>query len=159
VFDLVTEAGPVEAVRALRAGVAGGRATALAEARRRQDRAADDLAEAHRIGARLVTPEDREWPDQALRAMQVAYDREHGSARRGDGVELTPPLALWVLGEPRTDLPSRPIHEHLDPRPTIVHATTVATCPYAPLNCRGPVAALKLGRRARAPSPSPSVPR
>jgi len=103
VFDLVSEVGPVEAVRALRAGLAGGRATALAEARRRQDRAAEDLAEAHRIGARLVTPEDREWPDQALRAMQVAYDREHGSARRGDGVELTPPLALWVLGEPRLD--------------------------------------------------------
>ena len=83
VFDLVSEVGPVEAVRALRAGSAGGRLTALAEARRRQDRAADDLAEAHRLGARLVTPEDREWPDEALRAMQVAYDRERGSARPG----------------------------------------------------------------------------
>ena len=102
VFDLVSEVGPVEAVRALRAG-AGGRATALAEARRREDRAADDLAEAHRLGARLVTPEDREWPDEALRAMQVAYEREHGSARGEDAVELTPPLALWVLGEPRLD--------------------------------------------------------
>jgi DNA processing protein len=102
VFDLVSEVGPVEAVRALRAG-AGGRATALAEARRRQDRAADDLAEAHRLGARLVTPEDREWPDEALRAMQVAYQREHGSARAEDAVELTPPIALWVLGALRLD--------------------------------------------------------
>jgi DNA processing protein len=103
VFDLVSGVGPVEAVRALRAGSAAGRATALAEARRQQDRAADDLAEAHRLGARLVTPEDREWPDEALRAMQVAYEREHGSARSEDTVELTPPLALWVLGAPRLD--------------------------------------------------------
>jgi DNA processing protein len=103
VFDLVSEVGPVEAVRALRSGGTSGPATALAEARRRQDRAAEDLAEARRLGARLVTPEDREWPDEALRAMQVAYDREHGSARGQDSVELTPPLALWVLGEPRLD--------------------------------------------------------
>ncbi len=103
VFDLVSEVGPVEAVRALRAGSASGRATALAEARRRQDRSADDLAEARRLGARLVTPEDREWPDEALRAMQVAYDREHGAARSQDAVELTPPLALWTLGAPRLD--------------------------------------------------------
>jgi DNA processing protein len=103
VFDLVSELGPVEAVRALRAGSAGGRATALAEARRRQDRSADDLAEAGRLGARLVTPEDREWPDEALRAMQVAYDRERGAVRSQDAVELTPPLALWALGAPRLD--------------------------------------------------------
>jgi DNA processing protein len=106
-FDLVSEIGPVEAVRQLRSGQAGGSLTALAEARRRQDRSAADLAEAHRLGARLVTPEDREWPDEALRAMQVAYDRERsgrrGSGRSDDQVELTPPLALWALGAPRLD--------------------------------------------------------
>ena len=123
VFDLVSEVGPVEAVRLLRAGEGPGTVTALAEARRRQDRAAADLAEAHRLGARLVTPEDREWPDEALRAMQIAYDRERpgrtgsglratqvaydrerpgrtGSGRPDDQVELTPPLALWTLGGP-----------------------------------------------------------
>ena len=87
----------------MRAGSAGGRATALAEARRRQDRSAGDLAEGRRLGARLVTPEDREWPDEALRAMQVAYDRERGARRSDDVVELTPPLALWALGAPRLD--------------------------------------------------------
>jgi DNA processing protein len=105
-FDLVSEVGPVEAVRLLRDGGAGGSVLALTEARRRQDRAAADLAEAHRLGARLVTPEDREWPDEALRAMQVAYDRERPARRAASGaardpVELTPPLALWALGAPR----------------------------------------------------------
>ncbi len=107
VFDLVSEIGPVEAARMLRAGAAGGAVSVLAEARRRQDRAAADLAEAQRMGARLVTPEDHEWPDEALRAMQVAYDRERPARRRGgtdqDPVELTPPLALWALGAPRLD--------------------------------------------------------
>jgi DNA processing protein len=107
VFDLVSEVGPVEAVRLLRAGEVAGAASALAEARRRQDHAADDLAEAQRMGARLVTPEDREWPDEALRAMQIAYDRERPERRRAgsshDPVELTPPLALWALGGHRLD--------------------------------------------------------
>jgi DNA processing protein len=107
VFDLVNEVGPVEAVRRLRAGETAGAVSTLAEARRRQDRAAEDLADAERIGARLVTPEDREWPDEALRAMQTAYDRERLFRRPVDPaderVELTPPLALWALGEPRLD--------------------------------------------------------
>jgi DNA processing protein len=96
----------VEAAWLLRAGAGGGTVSVLAEARRRQDRAAADLAEAQRLGARLVTPEDHEWPDEALRAIQVAYDRERPERRPGsakDTVELTPPLALWVLGAPRLD--------------------------------------------------------
>jgi DNA processing protein len=114
VFDLVSEVGPVEAVRLLRDGAAGGTVGALAEARRRQDRAAADLAEAQRLGARLVTPEDGEWPDEALRAMQVAYDRERPERRRPgaarDPVELTPPLALWALGaQPLTDAFARAV--------------------------------------------------
>jgi DNA processing protein len=106
VFDLVGRVGPVEAARRLRAGEATGAVRALAEARRGEDRAASDLAEAERMGARLVTPEDHEWPDAALRAMQLAFEREQvegGPAPARDRVELTPPLALWALGEPRLD--------------------------------------------------------
>jgi DNA processing protein len=109
VFDLVGQVGPVEAVRRLRAGEPTGPVRALAEARRGEDRAAEDLAAAGRLGARLVTPEDREWPDEALRAMEVAFERERAerswsrTADSGDRVELTPPLALWALGEPRLD--------------------------------------------------------
>ncbi|HST65911.1 MAG TPA: DNA-processing protein DprA, partial [Mycobacteriales bacterium] len=106
-FDLVSDVGPVEAVRLLRSGSAAGAVLALAEARRRQDRAAGDLADAQRLGARLVTPEDREWPDEALHPMQLAYGRERREGRRfgpdEERVELTPPLALWALGAPRLD--------------------------------------------------------
>ena len=107
VYDLVTEAGPVEAARLLRSGDAPGLVRALAEARRREDRAAEDLAEAAALGARLVTPEDDEWPDEALRPLEIAYARERAARRSGlparDRVELTPPIALWVLGPGRLD--------------------------------------------------------
>lgn len=45
---------------------------------------------ARRLGIRLVTPEDEEWPAQLLHAMLLATER---------GVpELAPPLGLWVRG-------------------------------------------------------------
>lgn len=103
VFELVSELGPVEAARLLRDGSAAGAAGMHAAARRSEDRSVADLAEAARLGARLVTPEDREWPDEALRAMQVAYDRERALGRPPSSVELTPPLALWTLGGLRLD--------------------------------------------------------
>jgi DNA processing protein len=107
IFDLVTELGPVEAARQLRSGSVDGPAAALAEARRREDRAAEDLAEAARTGVRLVTPEDQEWPDEAIRTMQIGYLRERAERAAGlparDRVELTPPLALWALGAARLD--------------------------------------------------------
>ena len=98
--------GPAEAARRLRAGEAPGRVAALAEARRRDDRAASDLAEAERLGARLVTPEDDEWPDDALRAMEIAFARERGQPpdpRDEERLHLAPPLALWVIGRSRVD--------------------------------------------------------
>ncbi|MFL6130786.1 MAG: DNA-processing protein DprA [Mycobacteriales bacterium] len=107
VFDLVTEVGPVEAARLLRSGSATGAVASLAEARRREDRAAEDLAEAAQLGVRLVTPEDDEWPDEAIRATEIAYFRERTERAGGqparERVELTPPLALWVLGARRLD--------------------------------------------------------
>ncbi len=106
VYEFVSAVGPAEAARRLRAGEAPGRVAALAEARRRDDRAASDLAEAERLGARLVTPEDDEWPDDALRAMEIAFARERGQPpdpRDEERLHLAPPLALWVIGRSRVD--------------------------------------------------------
>jgi DNA processing protein len=120
VYDFVSAVGPVEATRQLRIGGAPGGVAGSAEARRHEDRAASDLERAAALGARLVTPEDDEWPDGPLRAMEIAYARERASRSlhaSGSGepaatatgssserrVELTPPLALWVLGPVRVD--------------------------------------------------------
>lgn len=105
-FAFVSQVGPVDAVRRLRAGMAAADVGQLAEARRGVDRATDDLAEAARLGARLVTPEDDEWPDDALRPIEVAFARHRAvGALPGerDEVALVPPLALWVVGDRRLD--------------------------------------------------------
>jgi DNA processing protein len=54
-----------------------------------------DFAKATAAGARLVTPEDSEWPAWPLLSLSVAGDR---------GVAgMAPPLALWVRGPARLD--------------------------------------------------------
>ena len=112
VYDFVSAVGPVEAARRLRSDAAPDAVAGLADARRHEDRAAEDLERAAALGARLVTPEDDEWPDEPLRAMEIAYARERrglgsSSSERGPDserrIELTPPLALWVRGSVRVD--------------------------------------------------------
>jgi len=92
---LLATCGPVEAVRLIRAGEAPGPVARMAEARRTADRVDADLADAERLGLRLVTPEDDEWPDAALHPMEVAcaLDRD----------DLAAPLLLWVRGAARLD--------------------------------------------------------
>jgi DNA processing protein len=101
----VDDVGPVEAVRRLRSGRAPERIRSLVGARAEQDASLADLARAERCGARLVIPEDDEWPALPLHALTVAVsaepdDPKHQSARTTAPV---PPLALWVLGSPRLD--------------------------------------------------------
>jgi DNA processing protein len=95
VHRMLADCGPVEAVQRIRSAAGDDAVGRLGAARRAEDRAAADLDAAARLGARLVTPEDDEWPDEPLHAMEVA------SAR---GVpDLAPPQALWVLGRLRLD--------------------------------------------------------
>jgi DNA processing protein len=101
----VDDVGPVEAVRRLRSGRAPERIRSLVGARAEQDASLADLARAERCGARLVIPEDDEWPALPLHALTVAVsaepdDPKDQSARTTAPV---PPLALWVLGSPRLD--------------------------------------------------------
>ncbi|RBY87072.1 DNA-protecting protein DprA [Blastococcus sp. TBT05-19] len=104
-WRFVEDVGPVEAVRQLRSGAAPASIRSLAGPRAEQDETAADLRRAERCGARLVVPEDGEWPDLALHALTVAaaqepLDRADQSDRT---LALVPPIALWVRGPARLD--------------------------------------------------------
>src|SRR4051794_5642768 len=104
-YRFVDAVGPVEAVRRIRSGGAPDRIRALVGARAEQDESLADLRRAERCGARLVVPEDDEWPALPLHALTVAVgeepeDPEDQSDRTTAPV---PPIALWVRGPARLD--------------------------------------------------------
>jgi DNA processing protein len=101
----VDDVGPVEAVRRIRSGQAPDRIRALVGARAGQDATLADLARAERCGARLLVPEDDEWPALPLHALTVAVSGEPVDAKdQSDRTKaLVPPLALWVRGTARLD--------------------------------------------------------
>ena len=78
---------------------------ALVGARAGQDESLADLRRAERCGARLVVPEDDEWPALALHALTLAVAEEPGDRRsQADRtVALVPPVGLWVRGAARLD--------------------------------------------------------
>jgi DNA processing protein len=91
----VADRGPLAAAGAVRAGDCPPRVRDETAARRDFDRAEQDLAAGERQGARLVTPEDDEWPAWPLLCLDQATRR---------GVQgMAQPLALWVRGERRLD--------------------------------------------------------
>lgn len=88
--DFVAEHGPVLAADRVRHADCPPKVRDETAARRAHDYAVKDLARATADGARLVTPEDAEWPAWPLLSLAIA---------RGRGVSgLAPPLALWVRG-------------------------------------------------------------
>ena len=104
-WRFVDAVGPVEAVRQLRAGSAPERIRSLLGARAQQDETLADLRRAERCGARLIIPEDDEWPALSLHALTVAVadepaDRKHQSDRT---LAPVPPVALWARGPARLD--------------------------------------------------------
>jgi DNA processing protein len=104
-WRLVEDAGPVEAVRRLRTGTVGQRLINLVGPRRDRDRSLEDLRAAERCGARLVVPEDDEWPAFALHslALKAAEEPDDPKGRTKRTEALIPPLGLWVRGTPRLD--------------------------------------------------------
>ncbi|MBB2935924.1 DNA processing protein [Amycolatopsis bartoniae] len=64
-------------------------------ARRDQERAEADLEAGNGMGARLIIPEDDEWPAWPLLCLEVAQQRGIQSG--------TAPLALWARGDARLD--------------------------------------------------------
>src|SRR6476469_770566 len=101
----VDEVGPVEAVRRLRSSTAPPRVQSLVGARAERDESLADLRRADRCGARLVVPEDDEWPALALHALTLAVADEPAERRSQSDrtVALVPPVGLWVRGPARLD--------------------------------------------------------
>ncbi|MGW4062090.1 DNA-processing protein DprA [Amycolatopsis sp. NPDC004747] len=85
------EHGPIAAAARVRRGDCPAEVLKVTEARRGYDLVNQDFTRAAAAGARLVVPEDDEWPAWPLLALDLA-------ARRGVA-EAVPPLALWVAGE------------------------------------------------------------
>ncbi|GAA2373187.1 MULTISPECIES: DNA-processing protein DprA [Gordonia] len=88
---LVAELGPLDAAAAVRSRkvpAAHRGVLAPTQARAATDTAAEDLARCERIGARLLTRDDPDWPGWQL----LALDQADSAARGGA------PLALWVRG-------------------------------------------------------------
>ncbi|MGY1812168.1 DNA-processing protein DprA [Blastococcus sp. SYSU D00820] len=105
-WRFVEDHGAVAAVRLLRSGGAPESIRSLLGVRVQQDGSVADLARAQRCGARLVTPEDDEWPALALHALTLATADEPERPPRGADQRRTapvPPLALWVRGPGRLD--------------------------------------------------------
>lgn len=86
-IGLIEEYGPVEAADRLRRGAVSDELLRAATARRGTDRSAADLDAARAVGARLLVPEDPQWPDWPFSAFALAT--------RAD---LAPPVALWARG-------------------------------------------------------------
>jgi DNA processing protein len=101
----VDDVGPVEAVRRVRAGLAPERIRALVGARAGQDASLADLRRAERCEARLVVPEDDDWPAFPLHSLVLATaEQSEDPARQAKRTHaLVPPLALWVRGPARLD--------------------------------------------------------
>jgi DNA processing protein len=104
-WRFVDRLGPVEAVRQIRSGRAPARILGLIGARAAQDETLDDLCRAERCGARLVVPEDDEWPAFPLHSLTLATAEEPDDPKDQSQRThaLVPPIALWVRGPGRLD--------------------------------------------------------
>jgi DNA processing protein len=92
---LVSRVGPVDAADRVKRRAVDEALLRLTEARHQIDCAADDLAVLDRLGGRLVTPVDDEWPLLAFTAFNGIDTKQRPQAH--------PPLALWVTGPARLD--------------------------------------------------------
>ena len=92
---LVATLGPVEAADLVRRGAVEERLRRATEARRGIDCAAEDLDVLARLGGRLVTASDPEWPLLAFTGFGGVGARLREQAH--------PPMVLWVVGPARLD--------------------------------------------------------
>lgn len=93
--ELISDAGPVRAARLVAAGQVSPRVYAETAARRGDDRADADLCAVAALDARLVIPEDAEWPVEAFTCFATPTAQADDRWRA--------PVALWVRGAGRLD--------------------------------------------------------
>jgi len=93
--ELVEKLGPVEVAAMIRRGVEPEDLRGRVSARREKDYAANDLDILDRLGGRLITPEDDEWPYLSF----TGFGNDAMSKRQYSGV----PLVLWAVGPARLD--------------------------------------------------------
>ena len=87
---LVRRVGAVEAAERVKRAAVSPELDRLTSARRDVDSAAADLDRVARLGGRLVTPDDSEWPLAPLAHFAGVDVRDHPTG--------IPPLALWAIG-------------------------------------------------------------
>ncbi|MEV0674479.1 DNA-processing protein DprA [Mycobacterium sp. NPDC050441] len=92
---LVAQVGPVEAAGRVKSGEVKSEVMSRVDARRELDCAVKDLDVLDRMGGRLITPDDDEWPLLRFRALGVARERKRPNDH--------PPLVLWASGPVRLD--------------------------------------------------------
>ena len=88
---LVRRVGPAESAERVSRGAVSAELDRLTAARRDIDCAAEDLRRINRMGGRLVTPDDTEWPTASFTAF-AGVD----VGRHPNGIV---PLALWTIGK------------------------------------------------------------
>jgi len=93
--ELVARAGPVEAAQRVKRGDIDAELARHTEARRGIDCAAKDLELLTRLGGRLVTADDAEWPLLAFAAFRGVDTRQRPQAYS--------PMVLWAVGPARLD--------------------------------------------------------
>ncbi len=93
---LVRALGPAEALERIRGGAVSDGLRTAARSRLADgdplERAAEDLERCERLGGRLVTPEDDEWPAALDQLTEISTS---------DEPNVYPPLCLWVRGSHR----------------------------------------------------------
>jgi DNA processing protein len=92
---LVARVGPVEATDRVKRRAIDEQLLRLTEARHEIDSAARDLAVLERLGGRLITAADAEWPLLAFTAF--------AGVDKNQRPEAHPPLALWLRGPAHLD--------------------------------------------------------
>jgi hypothetical protein len=101
---LVAQVGPMEAARRIRSGIVDDRLARHTDARRHLDCAAADLALLARMGGRLITADDEEWPGLSFAAFGGVDTKARPQAH-------APRRARRTMSGSKTQMSSAPARE------------------------------------------------